>query len=82
MMKPWPRLSKRRTAQLAWLRVRPELWADIPTQHEDMTPDQAARLVAIVDALRDEELMGCHGYLEDQKWVVRELVGTLKSEAW
>ena len=70
---------RKHTARFTYLSDRPELWADVPGLHDDVTPTGRRELEFVVGVLRSQGLLG-DSTRDIQRETVRRLVSELRGE--
>jgi len=68
-------------ARQAWLLARPEVLGLLPSEREDVSPEQSESLDRVAEAMVAADLYGRSTERSDIKWGIRVLVGELRRRA-
>lgn len=69
---------KERDARLAWLRGCPDLWCDLPSLDEDISPENRNGLRFVAVAMTDAGLFSRNTRPDQVVWGLRGLIGELR----
>lgn len=74
--------SRRRLQDcIDWLKERPELWKDLPSDTEDVTPEQSSQLRKLGDLMKSEGLYASSKMTRwHRSWAIRTAIGRIRQE--